>query len=56
MGVAKIDSISKYFNTDVAVVDSQLGPFCVEFACSPPVCVASLRVLGLPSTTLKPAC
>ena len=28
--------------------DPQLGPFCVEFACSPCVCVGSLRVLRLP--------
>jgi len=29
--------------------NSQLGPFCVEFACSPGVCVGSLRVLRLVS-------
>ena len=26
--------------------NSQLGPFCVEFACSPRVCVGSLWVLS----------
>ena len=30
--------------------ESQLGPFCVEFACSPRVCVASLWTLQLPPT------
>ena len=30
-----------------------LGPFCVEFACSPRVCVGSLRVLRLPPTVQK---
>jgi len=30
-----------------------LGPFCVEFACSPRVCVGSLWVLRLPPTTQK---
>jgi len=30
--------------------NSKLGPFCVEFACSPRVCVGSLRVLRLPPT------
>ena len=31
-----------------------LGPFCVEFACSPRVCVGSLRVLSgfLPKTCM----
>ena len=34
---------------------SRLGPFCVEFACSPRVCVGSLRVLRLPPTVQKHA-
>jgi len=29
------------------------GTFCVEFACSPLVCVGSLRVLRLPPTIQK---
>jgi len=33
--------------------DSCLRPFCVEFACSPCVCVGSLRVLRLPPTVQK---
>ncbi|XP_075308222.1 serine/threonine-protein kinase OSR1b isoform X2 [Odontesthes bonariensis] len=33
--------------------NTQLGPFCVEFACSPRVCVGSLRVLRLPPTVQK---
>ena len=33
--------------------DPHLGPFCVEFACSPRVCVGSLRVLRLPPTVQK---
>ena len=33
-----------------------LGPFCVEFACSPRVCVGSLRVLRLPPTVQNHAC
>ena len=36
--------------------DPQLGPFCVEFVCSPRVCVGSLRVLRLPPTVQKHAC
>ena len=36
--------------------DPRLGPFCVEFACSLRVCVASLRVLRLPPTVQKHAC
>jgi len=36
--------------------NSWLGPFCVEFACSPRVCVGSLRVLWLPPTVQKHAC
>jgi len=36
--------------------NSWLGPFCVELACSPRVCVGSLRVLRLPPTTQKHAC
>jgi len=35
--------------------ESRLGPFCVEFACSPPVCVGSLRLLWLPPTAQKHA-
>jgi len=31
--------------------ESQLGPFCVEFACSPHVCMGSLQVPWLPPTT-----
>jgi len=31
--------------------ESQLGPFYVEFACSPRVCMGSLHVLWLPPTT-----
>ena len=33
--------------------NSWLGPFCVEFACSPRVCVGSLRVVRLPPTVQK---
>jgi len=33
--------------------DPDLGPFCVEFACSPRVCVGSLWVLQLPPTVQK---
>ena len=33
--------------------NSHLGPFCVESACSPRVCVGSLRVLRLPPTVQK---
>jgi len=33
--------------------DPHLGPFCVEFACSPRVCVGSLRVLRLPPTPVQ---
>ena len=33
-----------------------LGSFCVEFACSPRVCVGSLRVLRLPPTIQRHAC
>jgi len=36
--------------------NSQLGPFCVEFACSSRVCVGSLRVLWLPPTVQKHVC
>ena len=36
--------------------DPHLGPFCVKFACSPRVCVGSLRVLWLPPTVQKHAC
>ena len=36
--------------------DPHLGPFCVEFACSPRVCMGSLRVLRLPPTVQKHAC
>ena len=36
--------------------DPHLGPFCVEFACSPRVCVGSLRVLRLPPNVQKHAC
>ena len=36
--------------------DLHLGPFCVEFACSPRVCVGSLQVLRLPPTFQKHAC
>ena len=36
--------------------NSQLGPFCVEFAHSPSVCVGSLQVLQLPHTIPKHAC
>ena len=32
-----------------------LGPFCVEFACSPRVCVGFHRVLRLPPTVQKHA-
>ena len=35
---------------------SQLGPFCVEFACSPRVYMGSLWILRLPSTVQKHAC
>jgi len=31
--------------------DSRLGHFCVEFACSPRVCMYSLQVLQLPPTS-----
>ena len=31
--------------------ESQLGPFCVEFACSPRVCIGSFQLLWLPPTT-----
>ena len=30
---------------------AQPGPFCVEFACSPRVCVGFLRVLRFPPTS-----
>jgi len=33
--------------------ESQLGPFCVEFACSPSTCVGSLGALRLPLTVEK---
>ncbi|KAF7642028.1 hypothetical protein LDENG_00266000, partial [Lucifuga dentata] len=33
------------------VLGSIPGSFCVEFACSPCVCVGSLRVLRLPPTS-----
>ena len=36
--------------------NSHPGPFCVEFACSPRVCVGSLWVLRLPATVQKHAC
>ena len=36
--------------------DPHLGPFCVEFVCSPRVCVGSLWVLRLPPTVQKHAC
>ena len=36
--------------------DPHLGPFCVESACSPRVCVGSLGVLRLPPTIQKHAC
>ena len=36
--------------------NSQLGLFCVEFACSPRVCVGSLWVLRLTPTIQKHAC
>jgi len=36
--------------------ESRMGPFCVEFACSPRVCVGSLQVLQLPPTVQKHAC
>ena len=36
--------------------NTRLGPFCVEFACSPSVCVGSLRVLWLPPTVQRHAC
>lgn len=32
-----------------------LGPFCVEFACSPCACVGSLWVLWIPPTVQRPA-
>ncbi|KAF7645271.1 hypothetical protein LDENG_00207150 [Lucifuga dentata] len=32
---------------------SPTGPFCVEFACSPRVCVGSLQVLRLPPKTCR---
>jgi len=32
------------------------GPFCVEFACFPCVCMGSLRVPQLPPTAQKHAC
>ena len=35
---------------EVSRFNSWLGPFCVAFACSPRVCVDSLRVLRLPPT------
>jgi len=37
-------------------INPRLGPLCVEFACSPRVCVRSLRVLRLPPTVHKHAC
>lgn len=48
----------------VSAADSQqvvcsflgLGPFCLEFACSPSVCVSILRVLRLLPTDQKHAC
>ena len=39
-----------------SMFDPHLGPFCVEFACSPRVCVGSLQVLRLPPTVQKHAC
>jgi len=36
--------------------ESWLGPFCVEFACSPLVCVGSRWVLQLPPTGQKHTC
>jgi len=36
--------------------NSQLNPFCVEFACSPRARVGSLWVLQRPSTVQKHAC
>ena len=36
--------------------ESRLGPFCVEFACSPRECVGSLQVLQLPPSVQKHAC
>ena len=36
--------------------ESWLGPFSVEFACSPRACVGSLRVRWLPPTAQKHAC
>ena len=35
--------------------DPHLGPFCVEFVCSPRVCVGSLRVLSGYSGFLPPS-
>ena len=35
--------------------DFKSGHFCVEFVCSPRVCVGSLRVLWLPPTIQKHA-
>ena len=32
--------------------EPQLGPFCVEFACSPCACVSFLQVLQLPPTDM----
>ncbi|KAJ8269314.1 hypothetical protein COCON_G00119210 [Conger conger] len=32
------------------------GPLCVEFACSPRVCVGFLRVLRFPPTVQRHAC
>jgi len=37
-------------------LDPHLGPFGVEFVCSPCVCVGSLRLLRLPPTVQKHAC
>ena len=36
--------------------DPHPGPFCVEFACPPRVCVGSLQGLRLPPTVQKHAC
>ena len=51
------DKSNEYFDTGGhhigAVVQgliSESGPFCVEFVCSPCVCVGSLQIRWLPPT------
>jgi len=48
-----MSSLGLHGGVVVTTVASQHEPFCVEFACSPRVCVGSLWVLRLPPTTQK---